>query len=120
MTRWLVLAAGCAATLALTLNARNPRPGVWGRSAPNANDKQEENSPPVDARDVAPLVEKYCLRCHSGAKPKGGVALDRDKDDAAVLKNRAVWEKVGDNLRSGDMPPAGAKKPTAAEMERLN
>ncbi len=120
MTRWpgvwgrfapnaVVLVAGCAATLSLTLFARTPR-----------DDKPAEAPLPSFAGDVAPLVEKYCLRCHSGAKPKGGLALDRDKDDAAVLKNRAVWEKVSDNLRSGEMPPAGAKKPTAAETERLN
>jgi hypothetical protein len=72
------------------------------------------------ARDIAPLMEKYCLRCHSGMKPKGGIALDRDKDDAAIAKNRALWEKVGDNIRSGEMPPSGAKKPTAAEMETIN
>jgi hypothetical protein len=75
---------------------------------------------PSYARDVAPLLKKYCLRCHGTAKPKGGVALDRDKDDDSVRKNRPLWEKVADNLRSGDMPPAGAKRPSAREMEVLN
>jgi hypothetical protein len=79
-----------------------------------------ETPSPTYARDIAPLVQKYCVRCHGGSKPRGGVTLDRDRDDASILKNRAVWEKVGDNLRSGDMPPAGARKPTAAEMELLN
>ena len=83
-------------------------------------DKQETPAQPTYSADIAPLMQQYCFRCHSGAKPKGGVALDRDKDDAAVKKNRTVWEKVGDNLRSGDMPPAGAKKPSAAEMEQIN
>jgi hypothetical protein len=81
-------------------------------------------APPSDspsfARDISPLIGKYCLRCHSSAKPKGGMALDRFKDDDAVRRNLAAWEKVGDNLRAGDMPPAGAKKPTAAEMEQIN
>jgi hypothetical protein len=71
-------------------------------------------------RDIAPLVGRYCIRCHSGEKPKGGVSLDRDKDDAAVRKNRLLWEKVAENLRSGEMPPANAKRPSAAEMERWN
>ncbi len=72
------------------------------------------------ARDVAPLVAKYCARCHGTVKPKGGVSLVKDVDDSAVLKNRDLWVKVADNLRSGDMPPAGAKRPTAAEMEAWN
>src|SRR5262249_442323 len=54
------------------------------------------------ARDIAPLVSRYCIRCHSGEKPKGGVSLDRDKNDAAVRNNRRLWEKVADNLRSGE------------------
>lgn len=72
------------------------------------------------ARDIRPLIDRYCLRCHSAAKPKGDVTLDRDRSDADVRKHLALWEKVGGNLRSGDMPPAGAKKPTAAELEALN
>jgi hypothetical protein len=75
---------------------------------------------PTFARDAAPLVEKYCLRCHGGPRPKGGIALGRDKDDAAVLRNRATWEKAADNLRSGDMPPPGAKRPSTAELETFN
>src|SRR5262245_43584388 len=77
------------------------------------------NSPHY-ARDISPLIGKYCFRCHSSTKPKGGMALDRFKDDDAVRKNLAAWEKVGDNLRAGDMPPAGAKKPTALELEQIN
>jgi hypothetical protein len=76
-------------------------------------------TPLASQRDVAPLIGKYCLRCHSAVKPRGGVRLDRDTDDDAVRKNRALWEKAGDNLRAGDMPPAGAKRPTAAEMDVL-
>ncbi|MFO0881760.1 MAG: DUF1592 domain-containing protein [Gemmataceae bacterium] len=76
--------------------------------------------PPSYARDIAPLIEKYCLKCHSAPKPKGGLALDREKSDADVLKKRTAWEKAGDNLRSGDMPPSGSKKPTVEEMELLN
>jgi hypothetical protein len=77
-------------------------------------------SPPSYARDVAPLINRYCVRCHGPTKAKGKVRLDRDRDDAAVRKSLPLWEKVGDNLRSGDMPPAGAKKPTATEMDLLN
>ncbi len=88
-------------------------PASTERPAPSA-------SHPTFAKDVAPLVNKYCIRCHSTLKAKGGVALDRDKDDGAVQKNRALWERVADNLRSGEMPPAGARRPSAGEMEVLN
>ena len=77
-------------------------------------------APPTYGRDVAPLVNRYCVRCHNAKKAKGGVRLDCDRDDDSVRKSPKLWEKVGDNLRSGDMPPAGARKPTPAEMELLN
>src|SRR5262249_20166941 len=75
---------------------------------------------PDFAKDVQPLVAKYCLRCHSEPRPRGRFVLDKDKSDADVLKNRLAWEKVADNLRAGDMPPPGARKPTAAELEKIN
>ncbi|NBO91945.1 MAG: DUF1592 domain-containing protein [Planctomycetia bacterium] len=71
---------------------------------------------PSYERDIAPLVTKYCFECHSGSKKRGGIVLDREKTDAAILKNRVLWEQVGDNLREGLMPPEGSKKPTAVEM----
>jgi hypothetical protein len=72
------------------------------------------------ARDVAPLVSRYCVKCHGGARPRGGLALDKFTDDASVLKKRWVWEQVADNLRSGDMPPPGKQRPSAAEIDTLN
>jgi hypothetical protein len=54
-------------------------------------------------------------------KPKGKVNLEKDTSDESVRKSLVLWEKVGDALRSGEMPPADAKKkPTAAEMDLIN
>ncbi len=35
---------------------------------------------PVFSRDVAPLLDQYCLRCHDAASARGGVALDVFRD----------------------------------------
>jgi hypothetical protein len=86
-------------------------------SLPSVSHAAEPTDKPSFARDVAPLVAKYCARCHGTVKPKGGVSLVKDTDDAAVMKRRELWEKVAENLHSGEMPPAGAKRPSAAEME---
>src|SRR5262245_29707244 len=75
---------------------------------------------PTFAKDVAPLVNRYCGTCHGTKKPKGGVALTLFTDDASVLKKRSVWEQVADNLRSGEMPPPGKPRPSAAELETIN
>lgn len=75
---------------------------------------------PDYARDVQPLLVKYCNDCHNPTKKKGGLILDGFKDQDAALKNPKVWEKVADQIRSGDMPPSGHKKPSAEELDLLN
>jgi mono/diheme cytochrome c family protein len=71
------------------------------------------------ARDVAPLINRYCGKCHGPTKPKGSVSLTNFTDDASVLKQRAVWESVSDNLRSWEMPPPGKPRPSAEELETI-
>jgi hypothetical protein len=70
-------------------------------------------------KDIAPLLAAYCTGCHGGARPKGGLALDNIKSDADAAASVKIWQKVAENLRSGEMPPAGKKKPSAAESDRL-
>ena len=36
-------------------------------------------------KDVAPLIARRCLDCHSGADPKGGLDLSRKKNALATL-----------------------------------
>jgi hypothetical protein len=90
-----------------------PRPDTENRS-PKQTPASDQ---PTFSRNVAPLLAKYCTRCHGGRKPKGDMALDIYQDDRAALKNRHVWERVSANLRSGEMPPTGKPRPTPAERE---
>lgn len=71
------------------------------------------------SQHVAPLVTKYCTKCHGGMKPRGGLNLEVFKDDASVTQARPIWEKVLHNVRTGEMPPEGRPRPTAAERELL-
>jgi len=70
-------------------------------------------------KDVAPLLNQYCYGCHGNGKKKGGVALDSYKDEAAILKDRDVWEKVMQNLDAHVMPPENKKQPTLEERELI-
>src|SRR6516164_4886680 len=90
-----------------------------GALGPGKSAAQKAGNKPADvfAREVAPLLTKYCIKCHGGPRPKGELALDKFKDELAALKKRQIWEKVAHNLRSGDMPPESKPKPTAKEME---
>ncbi len=74
--------------------------------------------------DIAPVITKYCVACHSGAQPKGDILLRFD--DEAEARSRAVtsdefWDKVAAEVESGRMPPATSKnRPTDGEKQLLS
>src|SRR3569832_2292633 len=43
-------------------------------------------------KEIAPLVAKYCLGCHSGPSAASGVSLDKYKTLASVTKDRELWD----------------------------
>lgn len=71
-------------------------------------------------KQVRPVLAAHCIACHGSEKPKGGLNLDKYKDEAAALADRAVWEKVAHNLRSGEMPPRDKPRLKAAEVEQVD
>ncbi len=78
----------------------------------------KEDSQPVRiaySKQVASVLDRYCLKCHSGAKPKGGFALDKIKGEG----DRKTWDKVHSALKAREMPPEDKPQPTAAERELL-
>jgi mono/diheme cytochrome c family protein len=81
---------------------------------------ESDAAAPDFAKEIVPLINQYCVRCHGEKRPRGGLVLTGFTDDASVRKKRSVWEQVGDNLRSGDMPPPGKPRPNAQELEKIN
>jgi hypothetical protein len=78
-----------------------------------------ERPVPAFAETVAPLLARYCLDCHSGAKARGDVVLDGLFSDSEG-KDLGAWKRVAQALRSGAMPPAGKPRPTPAERDACN
>jgi hypothetical protein len=74
-----------------------------------------------DAADVAkvivPFVEKHCVDCHGEKKQKGDLSLHLFKDEAAILKGRKTWNRVLEQLATGEMPPSKRPKPAFNEAE---
>jgi Protein of unknown function (DUF1592)/Protein of unknown function (DUF1588)/Protein of unknown function (DUF1587)/Protein of unknown function (DUF1585)/Protein of unknown function (DUF1595)/Ca-dependent carbohydrate-binding module xylan-binding/Planctomycete cytochrome C len=70
-------------------------------------------------QDVAPFLTKHCYACHGNGKQKGELALDKYQDEAALQKDRKVWESVLQMVRTGEMPPKSKNRPrpTPAEVE---
>lgn len=65
--------------------------------------------------EVAALVKKHCVDCHSGDKPEAGLNLAALKFDTAEPRVFATWVRIHDQLASGEMPPADAEQPSPDE-----
>ncbi|MBB6050534.1 DUF1592 domain-containing protein [Armatimonas rosea] len=70
-------------------------------------------------RDVLPLVQKYCVGCHTGPNGSGGINLSGEKNFAAVLKGRVSWDRVSAAVLEKRMPPSGSPAPTDPERKKL-
>ncbi len=73
------------------------------------------------ARDVLPVLERYCVSCHGNTVSKGGLNLAdyRTIDESGAARNLALWHKVADQLENRDMPPEERPRPSAAEIDRV-
>lgn len=73
---------------------------------------QEGKGPPLTAQFIA----KHCADCHDDATRKGGLNLldlDYQPGDGA---NLAIWVRVHDRVKAGEMPPMKKARPDPAEL----
>jgi hypothetical protein len=59
---------------------------------------------------VSRMLDAYCVSCHAGEKPKGGLNLAALQSDE-LTKHPQAWERIIRKLRSRTMPPAGKDRP---------
>jgi cytochrome c551/c552 len=64
------------------------------------------------------LVNQYCAVCHSDKLKTGGLSLEK-LDPAHAGDAAETWEKVVHKVRSGMMPPSGARRPDRAALDRF-
>jgi hypothetical protein len=79
-------------------------------------------SPQADeyAKNVQPLLAKYCHSCHGAVKPKAEVNLVRFTTEAAVQADRKLWKRALQMTSTHQMPPEEAKvQPTPDDRARL-
>ena len=43
-------------------------------------------------RDIQPLLDQYCYKCHGPTKPKGGINLQQFKDETGVWRDPRLWQ----------------------------
>jgi cytochrome c5 len=64
------------------------------------------------------IFDTYCVTCHNQRLKTAGLSLDT-LDLAKVPEQGEIWEKVVRKLRSGTMPPAGARRPDQTTYNAL-
>jgi len=91
---------------------------------------EADKDPPSYTKDVMPFLTKYCVNCHMGDKPKGGVALDtyegltKNPKKKVVVAGKPTMSLVMLTMQAAGggkkMPPKKEKaQPTATEIAKI-
>jgi mono/diheme cytochrome c family protein len=108
---WYLLLA-CPLIAAMTLAPQH--------LAGEADGADQPDKPAVSfEKDVRPFLVKHCYACHGNGNKKGGVSLDKYKDDSSVLKDRRSWDDIIHVIGSGAMPPKQKPRPAAADVQAV-
>jgi hypothetical protein len=67
----------------------------------------------VHAAEQTPraFFSQHCEKCHSGEKPKGKLDITKLSADFSDASNREHWQRVLEQIQSGDMPPEDKPRP---------
>lgn len=71
------------------------------------------------APEIRPLALKYCQDCHGQEVMEAELDLSSFASWNDVRKHPQIWQRVGEMLDSGQMPPKDAPQPTADERKAL-
>ncbi len=95
-----------AATLTVVGKAR--------AAAPTAADPQYYD------KSIRPLLNEFCIKCHSTEKHKGDLDLEQFASIKEVLRHSKIWEGVAEQLANNEMPPKDKPQLTPADKDRLS
>ena len=91
-------------------------------ASPSADAQQPPAAPtataPAAASAEAAFLNQYCIGCHNQRAKIGGLALDT-LDVSRVGPASGTWEKVVKKIRTGMMPPSGARRPERGALDRF-
>src|SRR5262245_61416031 len=62
------------------------------------------------------LLNQYCVTCHNQRAKTAGLMLDT-LDYQHIENDAATWEKVIRKIKTGMMPPAGARRPDRSVLD---
>src|SRR5689334_17706470 len=84
-------------------------------SLPIARAADPAVTPAAFEPNIRPLLQEFCLKCHSTEKHKGDLDLERFKSLSEVKQHPKVWQAVTEQLANNEMPPKEKPQPSAAQ-----
>ena len=118
MHKTALLSAGLGLVLAASSFVHAAGPGTAGRTASASARAVGQTAPSSAASSPGAqraLIDSYCVTCHNQKAKVAGLTLDT-MDVEHLGTGTDVWEKVVRKLRTGSMPPTGARRPDAATL----
>ena len=91
---------------------------LWGSATASAQPGMDKDPLSFD-RQIRPLLQRFCYRCHNAAESGGDVDLQQDENPNLILRHRKTWETALEMIRSDQMPPDEGRKPSGEDRQRL-
>jgi mono/diheme cytochrome c family protein len=94
--------------------------GFSNADAADVTSSAESKIQPDYKRDVLPVLEKHCLKCHGQENQEGGIRLEGLSQDLITDRRAAeTWHEVLNVVSAGEMPPEDSPTMTEAEIHML-
>ncbi|MBS1721996.1 MAG: hypothetical protein JSS66_03195 [Armatimonadetes bacterium] len=91
-----------------------------GGEAPKDTKSETPTATAVDfEKDVKPVIEATCIKCHSGPEAKGHIDMTLLKTNDDAKANKAMIEKMAKEVEEGKMPPPKIKTLTEDERTKI-
>jgi hypothetical protein len=65
------------------------------------------------------FIDRYCTGCHNPDDRKGRLDLETLSYDPENRANFALWAKIHDRVRAGEMPPKEKRRPEPTQLEQF-
>lgn len=66
-----------------------------------------------------PILAKHCTSCHNAADKKAGIDLDIYYYIPSVISRGETWQRIVQQIETGEMPPKGKPRMSDAEKDSL-
>ena len=104
--------------LALVL-AFSAMTGFWCQAVPANDPPSFDTLSEQYTRKIRPLLDRFCLDCHSSEQKEGDLDLQRFATIPELRREASVWVKVVEMLVAGEMPPEDAPQPAIQQQTEI-